>query len=104
MIRATPKRGRDRWSKDPEREVDSLSLLLSWGTEGKFGSVSDEASDDTCVRDVGGLEPDSNMDEDIDRTWEAKMVSKMLGLLVACALMMLVLLWRGYFPMLAKIV
>lgn len=66
--------------------------------------MSDEASDDTCVRDVDGLEPDSNMDEDIDRTWEAKMMSKMLSLLVTCALMMLLLLWRGYFPMLARMV
>ena len=81
-----------------------MSLLLSWGTEGKFGSVSDEATDDTCVRDADGIEPDSNVDEDIGRTWEAKMVFQMFVLLVTCALMMLLLLWSGYFPMLARTV
>ena len=82
--------------------MDSLSLLLSWGAEGKFGSVSDEASDDTFIRDADGLEPDSNMDEGVEKTREAKMASNMLVLLVTCALMMLLLLWRGYLPMLAR--
>ena len=98
MIRATPKRERERLPKDPDLDVDSLSLLLSWGGEEKCASAFDVVADEVLVREAEVNDApgsDSVLDRGLDKTCEKRNVAKVLVLLVTCALMMVLLLWYG---------